>query len=209
MRQTLLSRWEGALLGSTLPVIKSVSASETVQSWHKTQGEGMRALAETGEWSPHFEVSQDPASEILVQSLPLLLFFNDQPQRLAQQLRQIALQGNNTRTTDAMVAYAFAISWGTTETLVGNHLFQQLKVTIHNEESYKVLETLQGSLEQGETLQEIQVKLPLTCQDIWLALYCFATTSEDLTLGVRRVNKSKGSNPAILALVGEIGRAHV
>jgi len=57
-------------------------------------------------------------------------------------------------------------------------------------------------------LQEIKLKLPSTCQDIWLALYCFATTSENLALSVRRVKTSEGSNSIILALLGALSGVH-
>ncbi|AFZ42303.1 hypothetical protein PCC7418_0048 [Halothece sp. PCC 7418] len=208
MRQTLLSRWEGALLGSTLPKIKTPSASEKVKTWGEKQAQGIRELAETGEWSPTLENHHDRASEILVLGLPLILFFSDQPERLEEQLKKIGQQPENTLTISAIIAYARAITWGVQETLSGKLLFHNLRETLNCPESYKVLETLQDSLEQGNTLQQTRLKLPLTCQEIWLALYCFAMTSENLTLSVRRVEKSKGSDTAILALVGALSGVH-
>lgn len=206
MRQTLLARWEGALLGSMLPKINRRAALETIASWQETQLEGMQALAATGQWHPNLQAKQENASAILIQALPLLLFLSDQPFALEKQLQTISQAAKDSLTMAAMGAYAIAITQATAETLSGKTFFQHLKATLNGKESYKVLETLESSLEKEETLQQIRHKLPATCQDIWLALYCFATTPDDLTLSVRRVGWE--SNPALLALVGSLSAVH-
>jgi ADP-ribosylglycohydrolase len=183
--------------------------SSHIESWQRRQEEGLHALAETGQWQPIFKGETYGASEVLVICLPLLLFLSDQPQILRQKMNTIAQpQDDSPLASAAIAAYQTAIQWGTTEQLSGKRLFFQLKATTDSEVGYKVLETLQESLHQGATLQEAQAQLPATCQDIWLALYCFATTSEDLALSVRRAKTSTRSNPRILALVGALLGVH-
>lgn len=209
MRQTLLSRWEASLLGSAIPKIDQTLDCSQIESWQKQQEEGIQSLAQTGKWQPIFQGGNDGISDILISCLPLLLFLSDQPEVLRQEMNKIAQQQNDPLLVNAAIAaYETAIRWGTTEQLSQKTLFWQLEATINSEFGYKVLKTLQESLHQGATLQQTRQSLPATCQDIWLALYCFATTSEDLTLSVRRVKSSKGSNAEILALVGALLGVH-
>jgi len=209
MQQTLLSRWEGALLGSCLPWMENVSEGAQVESWYERQSQTIQALAETGQWQGGINWKGYTTSEIILSCLPLILFFNDQPETWGEQLSAIAQQKNESSlATAAILAYATAITWGTSEKLRGNTLFKKLRKDLDEDSSCNVLIMLQNSLEQEATLQEIKLKLPSTCQDIWLALYCFATTSENLALSVRRVKTSEGSNSIILALLGALSGVH-
>ena len=209
MRQTLLSRWEASLLGSAIPKINQTLHGSQVESWQKQQEEGIDALAEAGKWQPVFRGQNSGVSERLVSCLPLLLFLSDQPESLREEMNSIAQQQTDSPLVSAAIAaYETAIRWGTTEQLSGQTLFGQLEANINSEIGYKVLKTLQESQQQGATLRQLRQNLPVTCQDIWLALYCFATTSEDLTLSVRRVKNSLGSDAEILALVGALLGVH-
>jgi len=209
MRQTLLSRWEGALVGSALAKINKVSGSAKVESWSKMQAQGVRALAETGQWQPIFREQEYTVSETILLCLPLMLFFSDQPEVLRAQLSALAQQqGHSSLETSVLLAYSTILAWAISEQLPKKALFHQLQISLNRESSYKVLETLQDSFHKEITLQETRAKLPLPCQDIGLALYCFATTSEDLTLSVRRVKTSQGSQPINLALVGALSGVH-
>jgi len=118
MRQTLLSRWQGALLGSSLGGLFGIQEAATIKSWQEIQEQGVKALAETGQWQPVFRSQPASSGEMLVQCLPLILFFHDQPQALAERLSAIAQQQNySENTTDAILTYATVISWSLQEKL--------------------------------------------------------------------------------------------
>lgn len=205
MRQTLLSRWQAALLGSSLGGIFGTQQAATLNAWREMHEQGVKALAETGDWQPVFSSQKATPAEILVQCLPLMLFFHDCPQTLQERLSAIAQeQKYSPKTTAAMVAYGKVIGWALRDELQEKTLFQDLQTTPSQTTGYEVLQTLQTQREKGETLKATKIKLPSPCQDIWLALYCFGITSEHLTVSVGRVQAIKGSNPLVLPLVGAL-----
>lgn len=205
MRYPVLFRWQGSLLGSSLGGVLT-QRENSVATWQKVQEEGIQCLATTGEWEPLYSQGEISASELLLQHLPLLLFFHDQPQVLREQILAIATQQNySPEKMSAIMAYATVTSWILTEQLYGKTLFRNLLATAADGESNdKILQTLQTSLEKGATLQEIKNQLPPTCQDIWLALYCFATTVEDLVFTVHRGQTMASVSPFVLPLVGAL-----
>lgn len=201
MRETVLSRWEGSLWGSRL------GEENQTPVWLEKQTEGIIALATTAKWEVAF-TSETTPSEMLLQSLPLLLFFCDQLSDLKRQLWELGKQRNySVATQTAMISYATVMSWALTEQLNGNTVFKRLGETVTEENSYEILQILQTNLQQGKTLQETKGDISSPCQEIWLALYCFASTSEDVVLSVCR-GKKCFSNPVILGLVGALSGGH-
>ena len=205
MRQTLLSRWEGALLGCSLEVGKEFQENSSVSFWRQTQEEGVRSLATTGQWKPSFELEQYTAAEVVLFTLPLMLFFSDQPQ---EWLERLNLQNRSKLEKIAIDAYGTVIKWSIEETLTEKTLFPDLQTAVGDENSNEVLQTLQSHANKGKTLQETKATLAPTCQDIWLALYCLGTTLEDLPLSVGRAKRIKQWHPLVLPLVGALSGVH-
>jgi len=203
MRHSVLSRWQGSLLGTSLGECLTQQGSR----WQEIHQQGVRHLASTGQ-GPSLQGDLD-ASEIPLQHLPRLLFFHDQPQGLREQLLAIAKQQNYSQaTTSAIIAYAIAMSWSLREQLDGTTLFRDLLATSEGESSSRILQTLQTNLEKGKLLRETSNQLSSTCQAIWLALYCFATTSEELMLSLSRGQTLTSVSPVLLPLVGALSGAH-
>jgi ADP-ribosylglycohydrolase len=208
MRHTLLSRWQGSLLGSSLGKVFRLEKGEQACIWQEMQEEGIEALAKTGEWTPEFSDKKVSASEMILICLPLLLFFHDQPQELEKQLFTLAKQQNYSASSQsAMIAYATAMIWVLREQLSETSFFKDLE-GISGETSYKILQTLQTYLENGETIKQIRRQLLSPCEEIWLALYCFVTTPEELLLTMRRTEKLTAVNPLLFSLVGALSGAH-
>ncbi len=202
MRQTLLSRWQGALLGSFLGAIFGAHEEAELKSWREIQEEGIKSLTETGEWKPRLKSHNINPAEMLVQCLPLILFFHDQEEELKERLRAIAqLPKKSAETMEAIEIYATVMSWILKEQIRGKNWFEDLKID-------EWLQTLQTQRNKGSSLEETQAELSGACQDIGLALYCFGITSEDLRLSVGRVKTIKGTNPWVFPLVGALSGAH-
>lgn len=205
MRHTLLSRWQGSLLGISLGKVFRLEKGEQTRIWQEMQEEGIEALAKTGEWTPEFSDKKVSASEMILICLPLLLFFHDQPQELKKQLFTLAQQQNYSLSSQsAIIAYATAMVWILREQLCEASLFRDLEA-ISGETNYKILQTLQIDLENRETITSLLLS---PCEEIWLALYCFVTTSEELLLTMRRAEKLTAVNPLLFSLVGALSGAH-
>lgn len=210
MRQTLLSRWEGSLLGSSLgEVFPSREHPPSPPPWRRDQQQGVEALATTGKWNLSLELETLRCGELLLRCLPLLLFFHDDPQTLNEQLLRIAQQQQySPEAQAAMLSYGTVIRWCLTEQLSEKTLFQDLQKTLQQRKINQTLRILQSNVEQGVSVKETKKQLFSTCQEIWLALYCFATTSEDLVLSVSRADKNEAAPSVTLALVGALSGAH-
>lgn len=205
MRQTLLSRWEGALLGCSLEVGKEFQEDSSVPFWRQIQEEGVKSLATTGQWKPSFPLREYPVAEVVLLGLPLMLFFSDQPQEWQEGLN---LQHRSKREQAAIVAYGTVIEWSIEETLTEKTLFSDLQTAIGDKSSNEVLQMLQSHADKGKTLQETKAVLAPTCQDLWLALYCLGTSLEDLPLSVGRAKRIKQWHPLVLPLVGALSGIH-
>ena len=187
MRHLLVSRWEGSIFGAGLGVDYSLI-------WQQ----GIEALATQGDWQP--SPKKESPREILIVNLPRLLFFCDQPELAITPPHQTA------ESQLAMTSYARVMAIILAEKLVIENLFQELQAAFWQEDDYEILQTLQISLEQGKSLQEVNKQLPSTCWEIWLALYCFVTSAEDLVLTINRADQFGGAE--VTALVGALSGAH-
>lgn len=208
MRHSVLSRWQGSLLGSALGERFTWQGKASENRWQAIHQQGVKHLATTGQWQAFLEQRELNHGELLVRSLPLLLFFHDQPQLLREQILAVANPSENfSAKTSAIIAYATVASWTLREQLCAPTLFRDLLATAEGKSNDKILQTLQTNLEKGETLQATRKQLPSTCQDIWLALYCFATTAEDFLLTLRRGQTMTSVSPFVLPLVGALSGA--
>ncbi|MFP4132996.1 MAG: ADP-ribosylglycohydrolase family protein [Halothece sp.] len=187
MRHLLLSRWEGTLFAASWGLDCSLI-------WQQ----GIETLATKGDWQP--SLSRESPGEILLVSLPRLLFFCDQPKVAIRQSDHLA------EAQLAITSYTRVMATIFAEQLVRERLFQDLQLNLWQEDDYEILQTLQISLEQGKSLQEVNKQLPPSCWEIWLALYCFVTSAEDLVLTVNRANQFGGAE--VMALVGALSGAH-
>lgn len=187
MRHLLLSRWEGSIFAACLGLDCSLI-------WQQ----GIESLATKGDWQP--SLRKESAGEILLVSLPRLLFFCDQPEAAITQPHELA------ESQLAITSYVQVMTTILTEQLVIETLFQDLQAAFWQEDDNEILQTLQISLEQGKPLREVKEQLPLTCWQIWLALYCFVTSAEDLVLTVNRADQFGGAE--VTALVGALSGAN-
>ncbi len=187
MRHLLLSRWEGSIFLACLGLDCSLI-------WQQ----GIESLAAKGDWQP--SLRKESPGEILLVSLPRLLFFCDQPEGAITQPHQLA------ESQLAIISYTKVMAAIFREQLVRKRLFQDLQVALWQEDDHEILQTLQINLKQGKSLQEVKKQLPPSCWEIWLALYCFVTSAEDIVLTVNRADQWGGAE--VTALVGALSGAY-
>lgn len=236
MRQTLLSRWQGALLASSLEATLTFQEQASPLPWESNHQGGIQALANTATWKPNFPQETLSTTEKLLHCLPLSLFFFDEPEALKQQVlailnparESIVIPNQNHsinwsgsgslpssdqdgRTTEineiAIIAYLTTLSWILREKRSQQTLFQDLLSMEQIGKSHEILQTLQTNLEQGETLRKTQSLVSDSCQEIWLALYCFASSPDDLGLTLRRAGTIVVKLPLVFPLVGALSGA--
>lgn len=187
MRHLLLSRWQGSIFAACLGLDCSLV-------WQQ----GIESLATKEDWQLSF--TEETAGEILLISLPRLLFFCDQSEETITKPHHLA------ESQLAINSYVRAMALILREKLVAERLFQDLQATFGQDYDHESLQTLQISLEEGKSLQEVKEQLPLSCWEIWLALYCFVTSAEDVVLTINRAEQFGGAE--VVALAGALSGAH-
>lgn len=219
MKISLLSRFEGGLLGSAIageyPQISPLFAP-----WEIIQDCAIATLVQTGklatqDWLKQIE-KQDicllekqktaTSSEVAAMILPLILFFHDLPHHL---------QGELTRTASLWLhpeeSLAEILLWGDAIALI---LKEQVNISqllphlaTHHPGCADILNPIQDSCDRGlslkQTLKILGDRRP-AAREIALALYCFNFTPEDFPLCLHRALQLTQQAPLTAILTGAI-----
>jgi ADP-ribosylglycohydrolase len=180
-----------------------------------------RGQLDLDDWVLHSGITQSSllllkntasSSEAAVATLPMALFFHDDPVKLRQHLlKAAAVWQQNSEASEGVLAVAFAIALALTEKLDSTTLIPRTLTYLGKAQTPLVqqLEQVQTLLEQGAgldtTLTQLRRErsrrsdlLELSYTSIALAFYCFLHTPEDFRLSVTRATRT-GYQPQITA----------
>ncbi|WP_017652739.1 ADP-ribosylglycohydrolase family protein [Fortiea contorta] len=230
MRYSLVSRFRGALLGALLG--KSLTSDGDVD---KIAVLGMESLIRLGrldvdEWrehqqqnSLHSEPTLPVSPNLILNTLPVALFFHENTIRLRQSLlRVLQIWEDDPVARDGTLAVGYAIAKSLTEKLQPQTLIPETIAfigetpTLLPQQLIKVNELLN----QGAGLDRVQTELSKDQKQshaVAMAFYCFLDTLEDYRLGVLRATHTgdlERQNPEDLysystsAIVGALSGAY-
>ncbi|MGV0105063.1 ADP-ribosylglycohydrolase [Nostoc sp. DSM 114160] len=214
MRYSPISRFKGTLLGAIL--------GGSLASGGKVQFEssldlgimavlGIQSLIALGrldldnwierqqEESPHLVVTDDISIKIIIATLPVALFFHENPIKLRQNLlRVLKIWEDDPVIRDGTLAVGYAIALALTEKLDPLTLIPQTISFIGETPTSipKKLLRVQNLLEQGAGLSTTQAEFAREeklSNTIAMAFYCFLSTLEDFRLTVLQATHNRNS----------------
>ena len=214
MRYSPISRFKGTLLGAFLGE-SLVSSGEIQFQSHLDFGRmavlGIQSLIASGrldldDWierqqqeSLHLAVTDDISIKIIISTLPVALFFHENPIKLRQNLlRVLKIWEDDPVVRDGTLAVGYAIALALNEKLDPLTLIPQTISFIGETPTSipKNLLRVQNLLEQGAGLSRAQAEFAKEEQltnTIAMALYCFLSTLEDFRLAVLRATHNGNS----------------
>jgi ADP-ribosylglycohydrolase len=232
MRYSLLSRFQGGLVGSTIGEIGASSNREIenrsrpdhpLSHWNKLGMAVTEHLIRTGQLSPedweqigYEQKIQDwrntaNSGEMALATLPVALFFHDSPGFLREQLRLAApIWLHPTACLDAVLLWGEAIALALREKLNPQRSISQLLRRSDSEATAlrHLLEPVQTFLSRGSPLAQVVAQISDRGDSgqvaIALALYCFAATPEDFRLCVLRASQTNEQASLTTALTGAL-----
>lgn len=213
---------------------KSVVAPSTIAqlNWSQIATCGIESLIHCGrldleDWQLHASKVESLAllkntassSEAALATLPIALFFHDEPSKLRQQLQQATAHWHQTEQDQGVLAVGYAIALALTEKL--NHtLIDQIINLLGNPQTLlgQQLQQVKDLIYKGASLdiavsqlqKEAKLQGAKACPDtaIALAFYCFLSTPEDFRLSLRRASRISHQPQLISALTGAIAGAY-
>ncbi|GBE93959.1 ADP-ribosylglycohydrolase family protein [Nostoc cycadae] len=232
MRYSLFSRFRGTLLGALLGANLAKSGEQTPQAFSeigKLMVLGTESLIALGkldldDWKqrqqkelPNLNLSKSIISEIILATLPVALFFHDNPLKLRSQLLYTyQLWGNDPVVRDGILAVGYAIALSLTEKLNPQTLITQIISFVGETPTLfpKKLLQVNDLLTNHAGLEKVKAELSTedkTSTAIAIAFYCFLSTIEDFRLTVLRANHNSLRilpAPIIGAIAGSLSGAY-
>ncbi|MFN6463465.1 MAG: ADP-ribosylglycohydrolase family protein [Nostoc sp. DedVER02] len=233
MRYSPISRFRGTLLGAFLG--GSLAPGGKIQSQsYPDLGRmailGTESLIALGrldldDWiarqqqeSLHLAATDDLSIKIIIATLPIALFFHENPMKLRQNLLHVLkIWEDDPVVRDGTLAVAYAIALALTEKLNPLTLIPQTIAFLGETPTSipKKLLKVQNLLEQGAGLSKAQAEFAREeklSNTIAMAFYCFLSTLEDFRLAVLRAtyndNSTSVSSQATGAITGALSGAH-
>jgi ADP-ribosylglycohydrolase len=218
MRYSLLSRFQGTLLGALLG---EIYGSQSGQKSAPTLGIackiallGAESLIRVGkldleDWVRHTGIPERSlsASETAIAIIPLALFFHENRSLLLKEVKSAAIHWDRSaESIEGVLAVGYAIAKSLTEKLQPDALIPQILAEFTNSQSYAIeeLARVQELLVQKSSLEMATSKLcrgkKSETTSIAMGFYCFLSTPEDFCLSVRRAARS-GCQPEITAAI--------
>lgn len=204
MRYSPISRFRGTLLGAFLG--ESLATSDIQSQSYLDLGRmavlGTESLIALGrldldDWiarqqqeSLHLAVTDDISIKIILATLPVALFFHENPIKLRENLLHVLkIWEDDPIIRDGTLAVGYAIALALTEKLNPRTLIPQTISFLGQTPTSipKKLLTVQNLLEQGAGLSRAQAEFAKEEQlsnTIAMAFYCFLSTLEDFRLAV-------------------------
>ncbi|MEH1887399.1 ADP-ribosylglycohydrolase family protein [Nostoc sp.] len=158
-------------------------------------------IARQQQESLHLIATDDISIKIIIATLPVALFFHENPIKLRQNLLLVLkIWEDDPVVRDGTLAIAYAISLALTEKLNPLTLIPQTISFLGETPTSipKKLLAVQNLLEQGAGLSRAQAefaKKEKLSNTIAMAFYCFLSTLEDFRLAVLQANRN--SNPKV------------
>ncbi|MEH2256267.1 ADP-ribosylglycohydrolase family protein [Nostoc sp.] len=205
MRYSPISRFKGTLLGAFLGGSLASGGKVEFESYldlGRMAVLGIQSLIALGrldldDWierqqeeSPHLVATDDISIKIIIATLPVALFFHENPIKLRQNLlRVLKIWEDDPVIRDGTLAVGYAITLALTEKLEPLTLIPQTISFIGETPTSipKKLLRVQNLLEQGAGLSTMQAefaKEEKLSNTIAMAFYCFLSTLEDFRLTV-------------------------
>ncbi|MEH2324087.1 MAG: ADP-ribosylglycohydrolase family protein [Nostoc sp.] len=228
MRYSPISRFKGTLLGALLGESLATGdiQSQSYQDLGRMAVLGTQSLIALGrldldDWiarqqqeSLHLAAVDDISIKIIIATLPIALFFHENPIKLRQNLLHVLkIWEDDPIVRDGTLAVGYAIALALTEKLNPLTLIPQTISFLEETPTSipKKLLTVQSLLEQGAGLSRAQAEFAKEEQvsnTIAMAFYCFLSTLEDFRLAVLRANYNgnfmEDSTPLSLQATGVI-----
>ncbi|MEH2281446.1 MAG: ADP-ribosylglycohydrolase family protein [Nostoc sp.] len=223
MRYSPISRFKGTLLGAFLGGNLASNGEIQFQNYldlGKMAVLGIQSLIALGrldldDWigrqqeeSPHLVATDDISIKIIIATLPVALFFHENPIKLRQNLlRVLKIWEDDPVVRDGTLAVGYALALALTEKLDPRTLIPQTISFIGKTPTSipKQLLRVQNLLEQGAGLSRAQAefaKEEKLSNTIAMAFYCFLSTLEDFRLTVLQAThkgNSQGQVPMPLS----------
>ncbi|MEH2207573.1 MAG: ADP-ribosylglycohydrolase family protein [Nostoc sp.] len=214
MRYSPISRFKGTLLGAFLGASLAPSGKVQFESsldLGRMAVLGIQSLIALGrldldDWiegqqeeSPHLVATDDISIKIIIATLPVALFFHENPIKLRQNLlRVLKIWEDDPVVRDGTLAVGYAIALALTEKLDPLTLIPQIISFIGETPTSipKKLLRVQNLLEQGAGLSTAQAefaKEEKLSNSIAMAFYCFLSTLEDFRLTVLQATHNNNS----------------
>ncbi|MHC5596289.1 MAG: ADP-ribosylglycohydrolase family protein [Nostoc sp.] len=214
MRYSPISRFKGTLLGAFLGESLTSRGKIQFQSYPdlgRMAVLGTQSLIALGrldldDWierqqqeSLHLAATDDISIKIIISTLPVALFFHENPIKLRQNLlRVLKIWEDDPVVRDGTLAVGYAIALALTEKLDPLTLIPQTISFIGETPTSipKNLLRVQTLLEQGAGLSRVQAefaKEEKLSNTIAIAFYCFLSTLEDFRLTVLRATHNSNS----------------
>ncbi|WP_199344823.1 MULTISPECIES: ADP-ribosylglycohydrolase family protein [Nostoc] len=238
MRYSPISRFRGTLLGAFLG--GSLAAGGKIQSQsYSDLGRmavlGTQSLIELGrldldDWvgrqqqeSLHIAAADDISTKIIIATLPVALFFHENPIKLRQNLLHVLkIWEDDLVVRDGTLAVGYAIALALTEKLHPLTLIPQIISFLGETPTSipKKLLKVQSLLEQGAGLSRAQAEFAREekfSHSIAMAFYCFLSTLEDFRLSLLQATHNSNFNvqdttplksQAISAITGALSGAY-
>ena len=228
MNHLLLSRFQGALIGSNISYISScqITPNQLIINTTPALMSGITSLIYhdrfiARDWAKNTIIDISSPDRSLVAMLPLMLFFHDDRVKL----REILIDVSHTwqldwETCSSAIATGYIISRSLTESFNPQTIISQLLDEMNNLHPllFQSLSTIAQLLEQPSSLHQITQRLTTTHPIITptiLAIYCALSTPEDFSLSIRRAYHTKNrwrslserESPLTCALTGILAGA--
>ncbi|MBN3871012.1 ADP-ribosylglycohydrolase family protein [Nostoc sp. JL33] len=214
MRYSPISRFKGTLLGAFLGESLASGGKIQFQSYldlGRMAVLGIESLIALGrldldDWigrqqqeSPHLAATDEISIKIIIATLPVALFFHENPIKLRQNLLDVLkIWDDDPVVRDGTLAVGYAIALALTEKLDPLTLIEQTISFIGETPTSipKNLLKVQNLLEQGAGLSKTQAEFAREeklSNTIAMAFYCFLSTLEDFRLAVLRATHNGNS----------------
>ena len=209
MRYPLINRYKGTLLGALLGAVLANDANHQDyfgSDVSKIAVMSAQSLIELGKldinnWleghqtkSPHLDITDGVLPKAIIATLPVALFFHENPANLRQNLLDmLQIWEDDPIVRDSTLAVGYAIAQCFTEKLHPQTLIPEIIAFIGETSTLlpQKLLKLNNFLDQGVGLESAQAEFSRQEEPsnlIAMAFYCFLSTLEDLPIAVLRAN---------------------
>ena len=220
MNHSLLSRFQGALIGGNVIYISSdrVAPNQLIIDTTPALISGLRNLTDGNrfvnqDWAINIKIDITNPSQSMVAMLPLMLFFHDDRVRLREILIEVSHRWElDWETCSSAIAIGYIISRSLTESFDHQTIITQLLDEMNNLHPllFQSLSTIAQLLEQPSSLHQITQQLTTTHPIITptiLSIYCCLSAPADFGLATRRAYHTKNRSPLTCALTGILAGA--
>ena len=223
MYYSLLSRFQGALLGSAIGAALSTPVPQDNQrpNWYKIlhyqSSEQIDRLKQVGFiWGetekPKEEYSQlkfSSSGEAAYLCLPIILFYHENFSLLQQKIRQIGQSWQwSAEVLEDVLIWGYIVALILRENLDTKNIIKQILVGVGERPTplWQMLKQVELWLIENQSLEQVVEKLSHQTKEwsIPLSLYCFNSTPEDFSLSICRATNYQRQAKITAMLTGSL-----